>query len=115
MAAKANSSSKSKRRAQRRTFKLIWRDVTLRIRHQRNYLTKGTDHVEIIVVAPEGAILPVTETGYRSHFIGTADLKAAGGPLRFVTDWLDREAKSRRWIEADLKSRQGDLFPGSRP
>ena len=50
-------------------------------------------------MAPEGGALPVTETGYRSHFIAAAELAAAGGPARYVLAWLDREARTKRWQE----------------
>lgn len=92
------------------TRRVTWRDVTCRIRHTRDYLIEGSDHVEVIVLSPPGALLPITETGYLSHFIDADDLKAAGGAVRFILDWIEREAATTRFRTADFKSRQRDLF-----
>ena len=62
------------------------------------------------MVRPKRAPIPITETGYRSHFIDTLDLINAGGAVTFVTAWLDREAKSKDWQNREFKLRQGDLF-----
>jgi hypothetical protein len=71
---------------------------------------KGWSHIEIIVQKPKGAPLPITETGYRSHFLDAHDLEHAGGPVRFFLDWIEREARSKTWAKTEFKWRQGDLF-----
>ncbi len=92
------------------THKLVWRDVTCRVRHTPNYLSKGWSHIEIVVLKPKGAPLPITETGYRSHFLGHDELQRAGGAVRVFLDWIEREAASKQWSKAEFKWRQGDLF-----
>lgn len=92
------------------THKLVWRDVACRVRHTPNYLSKGWSHIEIVVLKPKGAPLPITETGFRSHFLGYDELQRAGGPVRFFLDWIEREAASKQWSKAEFKWRQGDLF-----
>lgn len=92
------------------THKLVWRDITSRVRHTPDYLSKGWSHIEIMVLNPKGAPLPITETGYRSHFLGHDELQRAGGPVRFFLDWIEREAASKHWSKAEFKWRQGDLF-----
>ena len=92
------------------TVKLVWRDVTCRVKHTPNYLSKGWSHIEIIVVSPKNAPLPITETGYRSHFLDEDLLKKAGGPVTFFIDWIEREAATKAWAKAEFKWRQGDLF-----
>lgn len=87
-----------------------WNGITISVRHQRDYISKGWDHIELQVVAPKGAILPITATGYLSHFLTPADLKAAGGPVAFFKAWIEQEAKSKKWHDTNFKSRQGDLF-----
>ena len=62
------------------------------------------------MVRPKRAAIPITETGYRSHFIDTLELINQGGVVTFVTAWLDREAKSKDWQNRELASRQLDLF-----
>lgn len=46
--------------------------------------------------------LPVTETGYRSHFIPVGSVAQEGGPVAFVTAWLDFEAERTLWRGAQL-------------
>lgn len=92
------------------THKLVWRDIACRVRHTPDYLSKGWSHIEIMVQKPKGAPLPITETGYRSHFLGHDDLERAGGAVRFFLDWIEREAASKQWSKAEFKLRQGDLF-----
>lgn len=92
------------------TAKLVWRDVTCRVRHTPNYLSTGWSHIEIIVVSPKKAPLPITETGYLSHFLDEELLNKAGGPVRFFLDWIEREATTKAWAKAEFKWRQGDLF-----
>jgi hypothetical protein len=98
------------------TYQIDWRDpvsgkaVTLRITHARDYLSSGNDHVEIESLRPKKAPLPVTETGYRSHFMPPLELMNAGGPVAFVTAWLDQEAKGKAWSKAVTVKAQGDLF-----
>ncbi|MEZ5857134.1 MAG: hypothetical protein R3D67_21225 [Hyphomicrobiaceae bacterium] len=90
-----------------------WRDIKLRVRHTPDYINKGWSMLEVFVVAPKGAPLPVTATGYRSHFLDEAELKAAGGPITFMRAWLDKMAKSKAWQKAEFTWRQGDLFAQS--
>ncbi len=88
------------------THKLMWRDIFLTIREQADYIWPGQSHIEIHVVRPKRTILPITQTGYRSHFIGSEELSLAGGAVAFVTAWLDREAASRSWQRAEIKAQQ---------
>lgn len=84
--------------------------VRIRITHAREYLSSGSDHLEIESIRPKRAPLPITETGYRSHFIPALDLINAGGPVTFVTAWIEQEAKSKAWTKAAVVKAQGDLF-----
>lgn len=54
--------------------------------------------------------LLITEAGYRSQFLGHTELERAGGGVRFLLDWIDREAMSKQWSKAEFKWTQGDLF-----
>lgn len=84
--------------------------VRIRITHAREYLASGSDHLEIESIKPKRSPLPITETGYRSHFIAALDLINAGGPVTFVTAWIEQEAKSNAWTKAAVVKAQGDLF-----
>jgi hypothetical protein len=98
-------------------YEIDWRDpvngtdVRLRITHARNYLGMDQDHVEIESIRPKRAPLPVTETGYKSHFIDALDLINAGGPITLVRSWLDAEARGKAWQQKQAAAKaQGDLF-----
>ena len=111
--AKHTKSGTAKPRAKRvpTTTRGTWLDVTFRVRHTPDYIIKGTDHIELIVIAPKREQLPITETGYLSHF--TTDSKQvpnAKAGLAFLLDWIEREAKTKRWQKLDCKRRQLDLF-----
>ena len=84
--------------------------VRVRITHAREYLSSGSDHLEIESIKPKRAPLPITETGYRSHFIPALDLINAGGPVTFVTAWIAKEAKGKAWTKSAAVKAQGDLF-----
>jgi hypothetical protein len=97
-------------------FEVDWLDphtgktVRVRVIHSRDYLGQSQDHIEIESIVPKKAPLPITETGYRSHFVSPLELVNDGGPVTFVTAWLDREAKGREWQKRQSARSQGDLF-----
>ena len=97
-------------------YEIDWRDpvagteVRVRITHSRDYLGQGQDHIEVESIAPKKAPLPITQTGYRSLFMSPLDLINDGGPVTFVTAWLDREAKGKDWQRRQAVRQQGDLF-----
>ena len=110
MTKKANRKTAKSTKRPTSTVRFTWSDIVLSVRHQPDYISKGWDHIELRVVAPKGAILPITSTGYLSHFVVAQEVIAAGGPVALFTAWLERESKSKKWKAEELKSRQGDLF-----
>ena len=54
--------------------------------------------------------LPMTETGYRSHFTLASTIKEQGGAETFVRTWLDHEAQSKAWQDYVERSKQLTLF-----
>ena len=88
-----------------------WNGIEIEIRYASHWCGGDyTSHLEVRSVRPERTALPMTETGYRSHFTPCGTIEQRGGPVAFVTDWLEIEAKSPRWRAADVASRQGSLF-----
>lgn len=110
MTKKANRKTAKTTKRPTSTVRFTWNDIVLSVRHQQDYSSKGWDHIELRVVAPKGAILPITVTGYLSHFLTPADLKASGGPKAYFIECLERQSKSKKWKIEEFKSRQGDLF-----
>lgn len=59
---------------------------------------------------PDGRPLPITETGYLSHFTPPDNIEAAGGPVACVQEWLDEAAQDPAWQAIQDKDRQMSLF-----
>lgn len=92
------------------THRLTWQGIALSITYEPGWLGMSIAHLEVRAERPERAPLPITETGYRSHFIDPRHIEAAGGPEAFVTAWLDVEAQTPAWQRHLDQSRQGSLF-----
>lgn len=95
---------------------LHWRGVDIEITFERNWLQmprseeRRVAHLTVTAKSPERAPLPITETGFRSHFLHPDDVAEAGGPEAYVAVWLDHIAQSREWIAYEQASRQLSLF-----
>jgi hypothetical protein len=92
------------------THPITGKPRSLELTDTRDCLHAGNDHLEIRSIKPRDAPHPLSATGYLSHFIDADELKAQGGAVRFVTEWLATEARSRAFIAAERKRLQGDLF-----
>lgn len=84
------------------THRLFWDGIGLTIRHTRRRWTV-IDHLEI--EADNRQPLPITETGYRSHFLDPGIIDSCGGALALVSQWLDDAAAAGGW-----RGRQLALF-----
>lgn len=98
-------------------YRLQWDGITIEVRYAPDWSPSYRDvygyplsHLEIESVIPARAPLPMTETGYRSHFGAPADVHAEGGPVDFVRAWLDYDAQSPAWKAATGERRQFRLF-----
>ena len=85
---------------------LIWEGIEIVLSHHKQRFGGSFDRLELH--AKER--LPVTETGYRSHFIHPAELALWDSPEAFVLDWLDDAARHQDWQVYRQKSRQLSLF-----
>ncbi|MCR2832404.1 hypothetical protein [Parerythrobacter lacustris] len=99
------------------TVQIEWQGILIEVRYAPYWLGSSDDgdacsvaHLELESLRPERAPLPVTGTGYRSHFTSCAEVEANGGAASFVQHWLDHEAKSSAWKAQAVPSRQMSLF-----
>ena len=98
------------------TFEADWNGIALRISWEPSWLNLGerlgydTAHLQIEATRPERAALPITETGYRSHFTTPATVAALGGPVAFVLAWLDEESHTAARKKREQEARQFSLF-----
>lgn len=96
------------------THRITWRSIVLEIRYEAQWLGShgpfATAHLEIEAIDPARSPLPMTETGYRSHFTQAIAIDEAGGPVAFVAAWLAEEAGKRGWKDREEAARQMTLF-----
>lgn len=91
-------------------YQLTWRGIDMQIIYHPNAhcFCDGYAHIEVQTAGR--TLLPITETGYRSHFIPRSEVDACGGPVSYVTVWLDHKAKSPAWKASEADARQGRLL-----
>jgi hypothetical protein len=92
-----------------------WNGILLEITYEPEWLPPhilGEDvaHVQVQSIYPTDAPLPITETGYRSHFIAAATIVAAGGPVAYVDVWLTAESQAPAWRQREQAARQFSLL-----
>ena len=92
------------------TFRFAWRGIEIKATYTP-LKWSVIAHLEIRSVQPPGEPLPITTTGYRSHFHRPGTIEALGGDvIAQVTAWLDEEAAKPEWRAHIERSRQGELF-----
>ena len=83
------------------TFRTDWNGIIVEIRYEPNWLNIETTfdpaHLEVESIHPPRAPLPITETGYRSHFTSRETIAAYGGAVAFVEAWLETESQAPDW------------------
>lgn len=95
---------------QPQVYRFVWRDIEIEARYTPRKW-RVIAHLEIRSVAPAGAPLPITDTGYRSHFHTPGTVEAGGGDVvAQVITWLDDEAAKPAWRNYLDTQRQGNLF-----
>lgn len=93
-----------------------WNGITVEISYQPQWLNmtelagEAMAHLAIRSVAPECAPLPITETGYLSHFVLACEVTEQGGPNAYVRAWLDSMAASKIWKDQQEAGRQMSFF-----
>ena len=96
-------------------IKLIWNEIAIDVTYNddwskahREIMGFSMAHLEIR--SENNVRLPVTKTGYRSHFIAATIIEEYGGTEKYVTDWLEEKAKSKDWQDYWYNSKQLSLF-----
>jgi len=94
------------------TYRLTWEGIEIEARYDPKYAGGIIAHLEVEAINPERAKLPMTETGYRSHFhqVGTIEAEYNGDVVKAVIHWLNDEVQSKAWQRYIEASKQGDLF-----
>lgn len=96
---------------------LEWRGIRIEIEYRPDYSRAFREiqghplaHLELRSVAPPKQRLPVTETGYLSHFTTPDVIDEAGGPVAFARAALDAAADTDAWRAQEAAARQYSLL-----
>ena len=68
--------------------RIKWRGQEITVRWCSEWLGGDTAHLEIVTA--DRTPHPISQTGYRSHFCPRDLVDDVGGPVAFVTAWLER-------------------------
>jgi hypothetical protein len=88
------------------TYRLDWQGREIEVAYQPHSFA-GCAHLQIRV--RHGRPVPITETGYRSHFTSRGDVEQLGGPVAYVETWLNVMAETKAWRRV-AGGRQLNLF-----
>ncbi len=92
------------------THQMNWQGIALLVRWAPHWSTGICEIAHLEIKSCDRQPLPITETGYRSHFIHREHVEEAGGPVAYACAWLDHEAQSEAWKKAQEEARQFSLF-----
>ena len=92
-----------------KTYAFKWCGICISLKHVHKYCGV-IEHVEIRAVDPENAPLPITETGYKSHFVDEASISDYGNPQAYVLAWLDEASSKPEWQRQRDAASQYFLF-----
>jgi len=96
---------------QHQTHRFTWQGIEIEAIYTPNKWGGAIAHLEIRSIAPERAPLPITETGYLSHFHECGTIEANGGDVvAQIIEFLDAAADQPAWRRYVEASRQGELF-----
>lgn len=87
--------------------RLSWREIEITIRYCPDSFASYA-HIEIESACRSP--LPISETGYRSHFTRREQVEEAGGPVAFIEAILDECAGDKGWKAAEAARKQLSLF-----
>lgn len=93
------------------TYRIDWEGIALSVRWMPEWFGVRVHEIGHLEIESEDRQpLPVTETGYRSHFVHREYVEEAGGPVAYVRAWLDHEAQSESWTATSEARKQLSLF-----
>ena len=88
------------------TATLTWHGIEIETSCKYAYPIEGFCHIEV----KSAERLPITETGYKSHFMAQVELEGFETHVAYVAAWLEHAEQSQDWQRYVESRRQGDLF-----
>lgn len=95
------------------THTAIWEGIALQITwcpgwFQSKHVGYSVAHLE--VRSKTGEPLPISNTGYRSHFLPREAVEEYGGPVQYVAAWLTHEGANAEWQKYIQERKQYTLL-----
>ena len=90
------------------TYSFHWNDILIHVTYHPNMFA-NFDHLEIRTEkqdSPCRPAIPLTETGYKSHFAPHGDITADGDPVSYVKEALAEAEQSPHWQAYCCKQRE---------
>ena len=94
-------------------YPAIWQGISFEVRYAPMWSQFSVDGHKLVhlEVQSQGRVpLPITGTGYRSHFMHISPEDDITDPVAFVLAWLDEESLHPEWAAHVVSARQGLLF-----
>jgi hypothetical protein len=95
-------------------YELDWRGIQVRVTYEPDAFGAAGDlhHYSHLQVsnARHRQPLPMSETGYKSHHLPQGEVEAGGGPVAYVSRWLETASRKPAWKAMEQERRQGCLF-----
>lgn len=94
-------------------YEIVWDGIRIAVDYAPKWSSSEyvkTAHLTLETIAPARAPLPVTKTGYTSHFCSDDLVMEYGGPVAYALAWLNTEAKSSAWRNTKAQRQQLSLF-----
>ncbi len=86
---------------------LTWEGRAICVTYNPSYYeTVSIAHIQVYC----DEALPITETGYRSHFLACGIVEEFQSPVDYVEKWIQEEAAKNKWLNSDAASPQLSLF-----
>lgn len=96
------------------TTQIDWQGIALSVSYEESYYGTDPEHdyamAHLQILADGRQPLPITETGYKSHFLHPSFVTHAGGPVAYARAWLDAEAATEEWCRHTATKQQLSLF-----
>lgn len=91
---------------------ITWEGIAIEVRYcpQWSACDDGLGYAHLEIVSNGRTQLPITETGYRSHFVTATDIEAEGGAIDYALKWLNEASQAKTWLAHVEDQSQGCLF-----
>ena len=92
-----------------RTYWFTWRHIRCKVLLSPDRPWPGSMQLEFRAICARDVPVPITSSGYVAHMVGPETLSLAGGVEAYMRAWMDREAGTKAYRQAEQRWRQLEL------